>query len=366
LYIFLFCLGCASGARKIQTKEFNLEFINYRSSEKGRFFLSLIDWDHFSQIPSISELIILNSSGHIDFDRRFSANYVANVTDFKPLEKDVYSYLVSLDQTNGCKMKAQFLSSDGSELLQSVTKKLGEDLDCHDVILSPKGNYIFMFTRKSPADEYVQPEISEYTKSGDLVFTWRLMDHFKIPSDRTFEDSDPAHMSSISFTEDGYMLVSLRGLSEILKVNYSTGAVIDTISAKSWIFKNDTLGGFRGQHDVQALSGDRIILFDNGVVRTKSDRPSRAVEYKLDYKAKTATLIWEFRADFQNYQREACGSVQRLDNGNTLIGWGLAGNLAMGASNRYPIFTEVTTSGEKVRELVSPQNLVGYRVYFSK
>jgi hypothetical protein len=51
---------------------------------------------------------------------------------------------------------------------------------------------------------------------------------------------------------------------------------------------------------------------------------TRAVEYALDTTAKTATMVWEYLPNPPIYTL-AVGSVQRLTNGNTLVGFGLAG-----------------------------------------
>ncbi len=47
------------------------------------------------------------------------------------------------------------------------------------------------------------------------------------------------------------------------------------------------------------------------------------------------------------------GSVQRLKNGNTLIGWG----------GTNPTMTEVTPSGDIALEMTLPQNVISYRVF---
>jgi hypothetical protein len=365
ILLFFFC-GCASSVHRIQTLDFSLELKNYFPSEDGRFFLALIDWDNVKKSPTVNELLILTSSGKIDFNRRFLSDYVAYIADFKPLEEGTYSYLQSPDFTEGCNVRLQFVGRDGSDVLKLLSKKVGEDLDCHDAIVSPRGNYVFIFTHQDPGEPLVQTEIREYTKSGNLVFVWRVLDHLRLPTQKKLENKDPLHVNSISFAEDGTLFVSLKGLSEVLRVDYKTGKIMDRISEKNWTFKNDPFNGFRSQHHVQSLAANKIILFDNGVLTRNSDRPSRAVEYELDYNTKVATLLWEYRADFTNYKRDGGGSVQRLQNGNTLIGWGMCSNLAIGSSKSYPIFTEVNPHGEKVRELSSPQNLMSYRVYYTK
>ena len=78
---------------------------------------------------------------------------------------------------------------------------------------------------------------------------------------------------------------------------------------------------------------------------------SRAVEYEIDEKNKTARLRWSY----SNSQfTPAQGSVERLPNGNTLIGWGFA---------THPFVSEVTIEGKVVLEMNLPEGQIVYRVY---
>jgi hypothetical protein len=61
------------------------------------------------------------------------------------------------------------------------------------------------------------------------------------------------------------------------------------------------------------------MLFDNGNFHTP--QYSRAVEYRMDEVEKKVDLIWEYRNTPEIYAF-AMGNIQRLPNGNTLIGWG--------------------------------------------
>ncbi len=110
--------------------------------------------------------------------------------------------------------------------------------------------------------------------------------------------------------------------------------------------------GFSHQHAIRRLPNGHITLMDNG--NMKNPQFSRAVEYELDETNKTATLVWQFRHNPDIYNN-SMGYVQRLDNGNTLIGWGENEN-AVAA-------TEVTPSGEVVYEISFPNKLYSYRAF---
>jgi hypothetical protein len=81
-------------------------------------------------------------------------------------------------------------------------------------------------------------------------------------------------------------------------------------------FVNDPLGGFDGQHTVRVLTNCHFLVFDNGW--NHSPPMSRGVEYAIDTIAKTATLVWEYRASPPMFN-DFTGSAQRLANGNTVI-----------------------------------------------
>ncbi|HEV3192007.1 MAG TPA: aryl-sulfate sulfotransferase, partial [Polyangiaceae bacterium] len=84
-----------------------------------------------------------------------------------------------------------------------------------------------------------------------------------------------------------------------------------------------------------------------------SPAESRAVEYLLDTKTMTATLVWEFRHSPPIFTA-VTGSVERLANGNTLVAFAFAG-----------VVDEVDTSGRLLWEaqiFKGPNQANTYRV----
>ena len=141
-----------------------------------------------------------------------------------------------------------------------------------------------------------------------------------------------------------------------------TGKILWRIRSSDWLFKNDTYGGFVRQHCVRMLLNGNIIMLDNG---PQSDRPTRAVEYKIDPSKKVIEQVWEYKLQGERAIREGEGSVQRLSNGNTLIGWGRPANPNIKITNDT-IFTVVSPSGEIINELKTNTGLIAYRVYFEE
>src|SRR2546422_8868367 len=91
------------------------------------------------------------------------------------------------------------------------------------------------------------------------------------------------------------------------------------------------------------------ILFDNG--NTHNPPFSRAVEYRLDQSAKTATLVWSYRPNPDIFSF-ALGFAQRLRDGNTLTTFGVLGTVH-----------EVTPLGQVAWKLTLPPGDWIYRAY---
>src|SRR5207237_9533778 len=72
-------------------------------------------------------------------------------------------------------------------------------------------------------------------------------------------------------------------------------------------------------HAIRRMPNGHVTLYDNGNFHWPPY--SRAVEYALDEVNKVATLVWQFD-DAQSYSF-AMGYVERMDDGSTLIGFGV-------------------------------------------
>lgn len=183
--------------------------------------------------------------------------------------------------------------------------------------------------------------------NGSNRFFWNAWDHFSLldwieepASFRTGPSADFDHPNSLDLDLDGNYIVSWRSMGEITKIDARSGAVIWRWGGRNnqFTFVNDALGLFSGQHCVKVLPNGHFIVYDNGWRHTPSE--SRIAEYQLDPVAHTATLVWEYRhtpAIFTSF----LGWVQRLQNGNTFIGWGGNG-----------VMQEVTPDKQSVWEAV--------------
>jgi hypothetical protein len=244
----------------------------------------------------------------------------------------------------------------------------GYSTDIHELKLLPDGHALLMGYDVQPIDmsgivpggrkraAVVGLIIQELDRSKRVVFQWRSWDHYQITdaTDRDFTAAviDYAHGNSIEKDTDGDLIISSRHMDEVTKISRRTGEIVWRWGGKNnqFTFVNDPVG-FSHQHDVRRIANENVTLFDNGFYH--SPPFSRAVEYQLDERRRTATLVWEYHPT-PPVIAFAMGSVQRLDSGNTVIGWG---------SLQGTTVTEVTPAGEVVAGLALDAPLVSYRSF---
>jgi len=162
--------------------------------------------------------------------------------------------------------------------------------------------------------------------NGDQHVVFDAWDHFQLSDDvePLFGQADFDHPNAITIDLDGNYIVSWRNLDALTKINASTGELMWTFASSlsalpsDFTIVGDPLNGFSGQHSARIIDNGDLLLFDNGT--SHATVVSRAVEYKLDAGAHTATMVWQFHHAPEIYT-QFTGSVQRLQNGNTFIGW---------------------------------------------
>lgn len=186
----------------------------------------------------------------------------------------------------------------------------------------------------SPSASIIGAVIQERKFSnGAVVFEWKSLDH--IPVTETTDDIkltdnliDYIHVNSVSKDTDGNLIVSCRHLDEVIKIKKSTGEILwrlggSASKSNQFTFVNDTFNNFTGfshQHSAFRTAGGNIMLFDNGNLRPAPNY-ARAVEYALDTVTMTATRVWTWQPAL-GVIASSQGSVQELEGGNVLIGWG--------------------------------------------
>ncbi|HZS58386.1 MAG TPA: aryl-sulfate sulfotransferase [Gemmatimonadaceae bacterium] len=134
------------------------------------------------------------------------------------------------------------------------------------------------------------------------------------------------HPNVLEFTPDSNYLLSFRNFGAIVKIDRFTGQKMWQIGGAHATFtiQNDPLGFFSGEHNVHFLPNGDLLVYDNGLRHVPQH--TRVVEYALDETRKTATMVWEYEPQPMVFT-SFIGSAERLLNGNTLVGFGAAGQV---------------------------------------
>ncbi len=301
--------------------------------------------------------------------------------DFKVLPNGMLSYGVMTEfYPFGGGGDTEFFMMDSSyNIIDQFQMGNGYTADFHEFQLLPSGNYLMVTYDLQQLDLSQLAEnghpgalvagsvVQELDSQRNVVFQWRSWDHYELTDSYAELDQpifDAIHINSIDLDDDNHLLLSTLALGEVTKVNRQTGEMVWRMGGKNnqFTFINDIEDYaplyFMYQHDVRRLDNGNILVFDGG----DSDiRPwSRAVEYAVDETAKTVTRVWDYRHP-KDLLAQTMGSSQRLDNGNTLMCWGLA---AMKGGADHPILTEVDTEGNIIAEMYFNRPLLTcYRVF---
>jgi hypothetical protein len=241
----------------------------------------------------------------------------------------------------------------------------GYSTDNHDLLLLPNGHAVLMSADPQildlsaiggyPNAVVIGLIIQELDQEKNVVFQWRSWDHFQI-TDMIFHRIDVplvdyVHGNSIDVDPEGNFILSSRHMNEVTKISRATGEILWRLGGKNnqFRFVNEPIA-FSHQHHVRLLPDGHLTMFDNGNFRLPPF--SRAVEYAIDETNRTATLVWQYRLTPDVFG-VAFGSVQRLGNGNTLIGWGAT----------QPTLTEVDPAGRIVSRLTFDSGVASYRAF---
>lgn len=260
--------------------------------------------------------------------------------------------------------------------LDSFSCGNGYDMHPWEFMLLPNGHAICVALDVQPVNmlEYspkgdpnalvVGNVVQELDQNRNVVFQWRSWDHLDLTEtydSLLFSYIEHSHLNSVELDTDGNFLLSLRHLSQIIKIDRNTGETVWRLGGKKNEFtfinehEENAPNYFSYQHDARRQANGNITLFDNGNQR-KSNLYSRAVEYKIDETAKTAELVWEYRREPDFYASNR-GSVQVLKNGNYLVG-------GVRSSTELPFSgAEITPDGETVMSYLLQDGFNSYRAF---
>ena len=207
-----------------------------------------------------------------------------------------------------------------------------------------------------PADALVAGHvILRLSRTGQVQFFWNAWDHFAIADWIEPTGVNPPldfdHPNSLDFDRDGSYVASFRHMGEITKIDRRTGTIRWRLGGRNNQFTivNDPLAGFSGQHSVRVLDNGNLLLYDNGLRHSPPE--SRAVEYRVDTTTRTATLVWQYRSVPPVFT-PFLGSVERYQNGNTLIAFSTVDLMAEVDPNGTVVWQGTLTLGGRTAPIL--------------
>ncbi|KAE9396002.1 hypothetical protein BT96DRAFT_922457 [Gymnopus androsaceus JB14] len=189
-------------------------------------------------------------------------------------------------------------------VVENVTvTNLGTGADVHELQITPNKTAV----------------MTAYPTQGEAVFTWKALDHVD-PSEcyaaigdagtGTVDDPwDYFHINSIQKNDDGNYLISSRHCHTLYSVN-PDGDIIWRMGGMNCNFTFGPGANYTWQHHARIHNWTTLSLpFSQGLLLNYDDS------------AMTVSLI-NARSPFNRTATTAQGSVQLLDNGDSIVGWG--------------------------------------------
>jgi hypothetical protein len=309
--------------------------------------------------------MILDSMGRVVYYKQMN---VLNSGDFKIQPNGLMSYSWA---------NKFYLMDSSFTIVDSVRCVNGIITDTHDMQVLPNGNFLLLGYEYETMDlssyYYFGPNnnqpgsssanvrcvvVQELDPSRNVVFEWHSKDYF------SFNDVDPfflqgpatvdwTHSNSVELDDDGNILISSRHFNEITKINRSDSSVIWRLGGNANQFTSNDPSLFLAQHDARRIANGNLTVFDNG--RTNPLHYASAKEYQIDENLMTATLVWSYITDTAA-NSISMGNVQRLSNGNTVVGYG-------NVPTRDYMFNVADPAGNKIFEVTFHDTMRTYRAF---
>jgi hypothetical protein len=241
-----------------------------------------------------------------------------------------------------------------------------DGLDPHEIQLTDRGTAIVAIqtlvyqdlrsirgARNAQVFDAIVQEIDLPT--GLVLYEWHSLDHVSIresytrPPKRDRHLFDYFHINSIEEAPDGRFILSARNTWGVYKIDQYDGRVHWRLGGKRSSFKMGRGTRFAWQHDARVQRSGTITIFDNGAAPPVAPH-SRGIGLRVNTRTRRASLAKNYRHAGRLLSGSQ-GNMQRLPNGNVLIGWG-----------QNPVVSEYSPRG---RELFNAQLSRGNMSYRS-
>lgn len=180
----------------------------------------------------------------------------------------------------------------------------------HEVIKKNKFIYTlgYAFNNNIKGDKIIKLD-----SFGNVVWTWNIFDYSKPKEDSNIDEW--GHANSLEVDDDGNILVSFRDFNQIWKIDGKKGDVLWKLG-KGGDFDINDEAVFYGQHSIDLINSEEILMFDNGHAQFRSI--SRVLSIKINEVERTATLkvIIDLPEDYTSYRM---GSAYLMNEDHVLV-----------------------------------------------
>ncbi|WP_285506929.1 arylsulfotransferase family protein [Actinokineospora sp. NBRC 105648] len=224
--------------------------------------------------------------------------------------------------------------------------QVGQDrsVDLHAIRITPQNTLItvgYRTTTTTPDGVSLRPIVENVIReidiaSGRVLMTWSSLDHIPLAESYLRSNElmgyDYLHINAVDLDDAGNLVVSGRNTHTVYTLERGTGRVLSRLGGKHSDYALPPEAVFAWQHNVRAVPGGDISMFDNEAAAsfppTTPTRPSsRAITLHLDPVARTATLARSLSTP-DGLSTGAQGSNQTLPDGHALVSWGDRGRFS--------------------------------------
>ena len=167
--------------------------------------------------------------------------------------------------------------------------------------------------------------IIELAPDGTQTEVWTAWDSFEvIPHsgwDRPYYEGmrDWTHANAIDYDpETDSYLVSLGAMSLVVEIERSTGEMGNVYGPTYSMFPDDSTV-FNFQHGANWTDEGTLLLSTTNLY-------THSIEYEVDREANSLTQVWTYGLE-EHIFAAALGEAERLDNGNTMVSFGMGSQL---------------------------------------
>lgn len=336
---------------------------------RGKYLVTLNDAAsvYEQRPPYRAMLLAVHGDGRIEVVRKFmSHDFAFWATDFRPQPDGRYTFAINRPRPPLWAYEMRVLDpATNTEIVDIKGQPLRDPaLDGHESIVYDGDKRLFLYFRRREegGKGYWDMEVAARSATtGQVVGKWSSKDNF--PPERI---ENHLHFNSLFPLGGDRVLASARTPSTLYVINLASGKVDDKIDSKDWKVIGDPLGGFSRQHFAHFLANGNLLMYDNRDAK-ESQPHSRAVEYAVDWKARTLTMVWQMKSEASMPFREGWGSASAIGSDEVLVGWGdypRTKGYCDKQDGNFPVFSHAKRDGSAILELRAPCGWVTYRAYF--